>query len=105
VNVVAQVDPSQNTVDVHLNLQDVKGTGSNGTYVANGAADVLSQPYSASIAVPIHANLYPPSPCRSGFNSQGALPVTVVLSFDENNVLTKVFGSTSCTMDVCSNGP
>jgi hypothetical protein len=105
VNVVAQVDLSQNTIDIHLNLQDVKGIGDNGTYVANGAADVLSQPYSTSITVPSHANLFPPSPCRSGFNSQGALPITVVLSFDENNVLTKVSGSTGCTTDVCSNGP
>ena len=74
VNAVAQVDPSQDTVDIHLNLQDVKGTGSNGTYVANGAADVLAQPYSASITVPFHANLYTPSPCRSGFTPQCALP-------------------------------
>ncbi len=102
INAVTQVDTTQNTVDIHLALQSVKGTGNFGTYVANGTADFLSQPLNSAITVSFAANLFPPSPCRSGFTSQGALPVNVTLTLDQNNVLTGVSTGAGCTTDVCN---
>ncbi len=102
INVVAQVDTIQNTADIHIALQDVKGTGNLGTYVANGATDLLSQPFSSAMKVSFGANLFPPSPCRSGFTSLGALPVNANLTFDQNYVLTGVTTGVGCTTDICN---
>jgi len=44
VHVSATYDPSQNTVDYHVNLLSVKGTGTLvAKYIASGATDLLDQ--------------------------------------------------------------
>ena len=91
VHVVAQVDTVANTVDVHINLMTVKGTGQNGKYIGNGATSMLSLPAGISPG-PINfaADLHPPNPCRAGFTSQGALQITVRLTFAADNTLATV---------------
>ena len=91
VHIVAQVDTVANTVDVHINLMTVKGTGQNGKYIGNGAPSILSLPGGISSG-PINfaADLHPPGPCRAGFTSQGALPITVRLTFAADNTLATV---------------
>lgn len=85
VHVSATYDPTQNTVDYHVNLLSVKGTGTLvSKYIASGATDLLDQGFpGSSISVPIQltGNLFPSGPCRSGFSSTGALPLVVTVSF------------------------
>lgn len=85
VHVSATYDSTQNTVDYHINLLSVKGTGTLvSQYIATGATDLLDQGFPGSnISVPIQltGNLFPTGPCRSGFPSTGALPVVVTVSF------------------------
>jgi hypothetical protein len=91
VHVVTDVDTSQNTMDVHINLMTVKGNGTNGRYVGNGATSLLSQPKPPNPnTILIQADLIPPGQCRAGFNSQGALPIAVTLTFAEDNTLAQV---------------
>lgn len=71
VHVSSTYDPTQNTVDYHINLLSVKGTGTLvAKYIGSGATDFLDQGFpGSSINVPISlsANLFPNGPCRSGF--------------------------------------
>lgn len=101
VHVVASVDTAANTVDYHINLLSVKGTGTLvSKYVANGATDLLDQGFpGSSISVPIQlsGNVFPSGPCRSGFPSTGALPVVVTISFGTDftlNTLSAAVGQT-----------
>ena len=101
VHVGASVDLTTNTVDYHINLLSVKGTGTLvSKYVANGATDLLDQGFPGSnISVPIqiNANLYPNGPCRSGFPSTGAVPVVVTISFGTDSTLNTVSASVGTT--------
>lgn len=94
VHVVANVDTTANTVDYHINLLSVKGTGTVASkYVASGATDLLDQGFAgANITIPIqiNANLFPSGPCRVGFPSAGALPVVVTVSFGTDFTLNSV---------------
>lgn len=94
VHVVANVDTTANTVDYHINLLSVKGTGTVASkYVASGATDLLDQGFAgANITIPIqiNANLFPSGPCRLGFPSAGALPVVVTVSFGTDFTLNSV---------------
>jgi hypothetical protein len=57
VHVSAAVDTTQNTVDYHINLLSVKGTGALvSKYVASGATDRLDQGFpGANISVPFRS--------------------------------------------------
>jgi len=94
VHVVATVDSLQNTVDYHINLASVKGTGTVvDKYVGNGSTDLLNQGFpGANINVPISisANLYPSGPCRAGFPANGGLPLVVTVSFNPDFTLNTV---------------
>lgn len=91
VHVSATYDPTQNTVDYHVNLLSVKGSGTLvSKYIASGATDLLDQGFPGSnISLPIQltGNLFPNGPCRSGFPSTGALPLVVTVSFDTDFTL------------------
>lgn len=89
VHVVVQVDTTAGTMDVHINLMTVKGTGSNGKYIGNGAASFLGLQIGAT-SIPFAADLYPPSPCRAGFTTQGALPLTVSWTLGTDGTLNQV---------------
>jgi hypothetical protein len=60
MHVSATVDTTQNTVDYHINLLSVKGTGTLvSKYIASGATDLLDQGFpGASITVP--PDFHPP---------------------------------------------
>jgi hypothetical protein len=93
VHVVAIVDAAQGTVDYHINLLGVKGTGNVvAKYVANGATDLLDQnfPGTQPQPSPIKANLYPTGPCRAGFPSTGALPIVLTVTFGSDFTLNSV---------------
>jgi hypothetical protein len=101
VHVSATYDPTQNTVDYHINLLSVKGTGTLvAKYIGSGATELLDQGFpGSSINVPISfsANLFPTGPCRSGFPSAGALPIVVTVSFGTDftlSTLSAVVGQT-----------
>ncbi len=106
VHVEATVDTEQNTVDFHINLLSVKGTGTIVPpspitppnpikYAVSGAFDLLDETASPTPPpIKVMANLYPGDPCRQGFNSQGAVPVTITLSFDPSWNLNAVSAST-----------
>jgi hypothetical protein len=70
VHVSTTVDPTQNTVDYHINLLSVKGTGTLvAKYIGNGATDLLDQSFpGANITVPIQLSAKPlpkrPMSCR-----------------------------------------
>jgi len=101
VHVSATVDTTQNTVDYHINLLSVKGTGTLASqYIANGATDLLDQGFpGADIRVPIQisANLFPSGPCRTGFPSTGALPIVVTISLGTDFTLNTVSASVGTT--------
>jgi hypothetical protein len=94
VHVSATVDPTQNTVDYHINLLSVKGTGTLvSKYVASGATDLLDQGFpGANITVPIQisANLFPTGPCRAAFTSGPVFPVVATGSFGTDFTLNTV---------------
>jgi hypothetical protein len=101
VHVSATYDPTQNTVDYHVNLLSVKGTGTLvSKYIASGATDLLDQGFpgpSISIPIQLTGNLFPNGPCRSGFPSTGALPIVVTVSFGTDftlSTLSAVVGQT-----------
>jgi hypothetical protein len=89
VHVVVQVDTTAGTMDVHVNLMTVKGTGSNGKYIGNGAASFLGLPIGTT-SVAFAGDLYPPTPCRAGFTTQGALPLTVSWTLGTDGTLSTV---------------
>jgi hypothetical protein len=101
VHVGASVDLTTNTVDYHINLLSVKGTGTLvSKYIANGATDLLDQGYPGSnISVPIqiNANVFPNGACRAGFPSTGALPAVVTVSFGADFTLNTVSASVGTT--------
>ena len=101
IHVGASVDLTTNTVDYHINLLSVKGTGTLvSKYVASGATDLLDQGFpGANITVPIQisANLFPSGPCRAGFPSTGALPAVVTVSFGADFTLNTVSASVGTT--------
>ena len=93
IHVVTIVDKAQGTVDYHINLLGVKGTGMVvAKYVANGATDLLDQNFPGTVSVPVlfSANFFPTGPCRAGFPSTGALPVVVTVSFGTDFTLNSV---------------
>ena len=94
IHVVATVDTAANTVDYHINLLGVKGSGTLvARYVANGATDLLDQGFPGtgiSVPIPFSANLFPNGPCRAGYPSSGALPVVVTVSFGTDFTLSSV---------------
>lgn len=101
VHVVTTVDPTANTVDYHINLLSVKGTGTLvAKYVANGATDLLDQPFpgpSISVPIQINANLFPNGPCRAAFPTSPVFPVVVTVSFGADftlNTVSAVVGTT-----------
>jgi hypothetical protein len=101
VHVSTTVDPTQNTVDYHINLLSVKGTATLvAKYIGSGATDLLDQGFpGANISVPIqiNANLFPSGPCRSAFTSTPTFPVVVTVSFGADltlNTVSAVVGQT-----------
>lgn len=101
VHVSATVDPTQNTVDYHINLLSVKGTGTMvSKYVASGATDLLDQGFPGSnITVPIQlsANLFPTGPCRAAYPNGPVFPAVVTVSFGPDftlNTVAATFGTT-----------
>lgn len=103
VHLVGTVDTSQNTVDYHLNLMGVKGTGNNLNILANGSTDLLDQVASPNPSpIKLTANLFPDGPCRRGFASDGALPLTIAITFNSDwtlNTVSAKAGNT-CTSDL-----
>lgn len=102
VHVVASVDTTANTVDYHINLLSVKGTGTLvSKYVANGATDLLDQGFpgsSITIPIQINATLFPSGPCRAAFPvGPPQFPVVVTISFGTDftlNTLSAAVGQT-----------
>jgi hypothetical protein len=99
VHVGASVDLTTNTVDYHITLLSVKGTGTLvSKYIANGATDLLDQGYPGSnISVPIqiNANVFPSGPCRAAFPQSPVFPVVVTVSFGTDFTLNTVSASVS----------
>jgi len=94
VHVLTSYDPTQNTVDYHINLLSVKGTGTLvSKYIGSGATDLLDQGFPGSnitVSIAISANLFPNNPCNQGFPSTGALPIVVSISFGADFTLNTV---------------
>ena len=102
VHVGASVDLTTNTVDYHINLLSVKGTGTLvSKYVANGATDLLDQGFpGVSITVPIQisANVFPNNPCRAAFPSgPPSFSVVVTVSFGTDFTLNTLSASVGTT--------
>jgi hypothetical protein len=101
VHVSATVDTTQNTVDYHINLLSVKGTGTLvSQYIANGATDLLDQGFpGANISVPIQisANLFPTGSCRAAFPTSPIFPVVVTVSLGSDFTLNTVSASVGTT--------
>jgi hypothetical protein len=101
VHAVATVDTTANTVDYHINLLSVKGTGTLvSKYVASGATDMLDQGFpGANITVPIQlsANLFPNNPCRAAFPTSPIFPVVVTVSFGTDFTLNTLSASVGQT--------
>jgi len=94
VHLSTTVDPTQNTVDYHINLLGVKGTGTLvAKYIGSGATDLLDQSFpGANITVPIQvsANLFPSGPCRAAYPNTPVFPVVVTVSFGADLTLNTV---------------
>ena len=99
VHVVVQVNTAQNTMDVHVNLMTVKGTGSYGKYIGNGSASFMDLPFATAQSLVIAADLYPPSPCRAGFTPQGALLIAVEFTLGTDGTLNQVLAVAGPTSD------
>ncbi len=95
VHVVAVVDTTHSTVDYHVNLLNVKGAGSLGRYIGNGAASQFDLPFVPPVPVtppvPIRARarFQPPVPIHCAAAS-AVLPIDIAVTFDADDTLASV---------------
>jgi hypothetical protein len=110
VHVNAAVDLTARTVDYHINLLSVKGTGTLAKYVGNGSVSLLNQTFVPPdpivppdpVRLRFAANLIPEGVCRQSFNGTGALPVNVDVTFNTDGTLNTASSTVNtCSLDTC----